>query len=156
MIVSTSRPWPSSSFFYHLSKLPLLDSWPFSMSGVSYAFAFFVGTFLKCIMYGECPIASICHESSHDILTPSCRYLRCSLYRCLLCPVEEVFTWERSQRRHGVRHHIFCVHHHHRKRPSKPRIVSSPSDTYRHIGLYSLTLSDYSSGLPSPSRSVGL
>jgi len=32
----------------------------FLMSGVSYALAFFLGTFLQCVLYGKCLVLSSC------------------------------------------------------------------------------------------------
>jgi len=60
------------------------------------------------------------------VLNRSCRYLRFSLYRSLLCPVGEVFDGARVQPASGIRHRVLWDHRDYRKQESTASQPCSP------------------------------
>lgn len=85
-------------------------------SELSYAFAFLLGTFLECVMYGEHLAVCISTSISALILDSLHRYFFCPLPRRMLCPVGQVFTAAGGQPSCGLHHSVLLVDHHHGKR----------------------------------------
>lgn len=67
------------------------------MPGVSYAFAFIAGTFLECVMYGECLLlclaATVCGANSGFIMV--------GIFLALLIAASYV-QWDRYKKGQGV------------------------------------------------------
>ena len=113
------RPRSSLSLsFFHQLRVRLPSPAPPRMSGISYASAFLLGMLLECVTYGEPRFILVVTVILAPELDRSRRHLRISLYRCLLCPVGEVFQGARTEPPSRVRYCVLWDHRHHRKQGS--------------------------------------